>query len=60
MAKGRLYKPRAFALGLLCHMKNIQIFLPSNNHCIPIFCAVAQIFGTKIRNTAENQLLKHQ
>ena len=22
MAKGRLYKPRAFALGLLCHMKN--------------------------------------
>ena len=31
-----------------------QIFLPSYYHCIPIFCAVAQIFGTKIRNTAES------
>lgn len=59
MAKGRLYKEGASWTYTLTSYQHIQIFLPSYNHCIPIFCAVAQIFGTKIRNTAENQLIKH-
>lgn len=27
MAKGRLYKPRAFALGLLYHIKNTWVYM---------------------------------
>lgn len=64
MAKGRLYKPRAFALGLLCHIEKLPVYISERKTGHPQGCPVfrspyirkpTQVAALAIASTCEEQ-----